>query len=280
MKRSITILHIKKKNLLWDQCDNLSKVSKQLYNVGLYILRQGLVKEERWISSKELYDTMKLNENWVLLPRKVSNQVWRQVNSSWSSWLKALKAFAKSPKGFLGRPKMPKYQSDRNIVAYEKGALGVRGLKKGFLRLSQTDIIFDSMGLDVVEVKILPKGDYYTISMIYNKKEVKNEKLKKEKIASFDLGLNNLVAIATNQVAIPHKLVNGRYLKSVNQHWNKRKAKLQSLLPDKTYTSFQIRQITKKRNNRVDTFLHQASRAIVNWLLENEIGTIDRKSVV
>ena len=59
MKRSITILHIKKKNPLWDQCDNLSKVSKQLYNVGLYILRQGLVKEDRWISSKELYDTTK-----------------------------------------------------------------------------------------------------------------------------------------------------------------------------------------------------------------------------
>lgn len=112
------------------------------------------------MSNKALYEAMKLNENWLLLPRKVSNQVWKQVYSSCSSWLKALKLYGKVPNKFLGRRKIPKYQSDRNIVAYEKGALGVRGLKKGLLRLSQTEIVFDSMGLDVVEVKITPKGDY------------------------------------------------------------------------------------------------------------------------
>lgn len=270
----MVVFRVKRNNQHWKECDDLSTVSKQLYNVGLYALRQALIHENKWLSPKELYQCMKSNENWTLLPRKVSNQVWKQVKTNWNSWLKALKAFRKNPSKFLGRPKMPKYKSDRNIVIYEKGALGKRGLKDGFRRLSKTGIIFDTMGLDIVEAKIIPKSDCYVISIIYKKEVEKDESLGAERIASFDLGLNNLVAIATNQVAVPHKLVNGRYLKSLNHHWNKQKARLQSNLPRGKHWSKRLERLTQKRNNRIDTHLHRMSRNIIDWLISNKIGTI------
>ena len=274
MKRSLKILKITQKNPLFKKCDGLSKISKQLYNVGLYCLRQTLINKNRWLSSKELYDQMKLNENWIALPRKVSNQVWKQVWNNWSCWLKALKSYNKNSNKFLGKPRIPKYKSDRNIVIYEAGAIGVRGLKKGFKRLSQTEIIFDGMGLDIVEAKIIPKGNHYIVSVVYNKEEIKNEELKSERIASFDLGLNNLVAIATNQADIPHKRVNGRYLKSINHYWNKTCARLKSQLSKGRHWSIKLERLTQKRMNIFDTYLHRISRAIIDWLIENQIGTI------
>ena len=61
-------------------------------------------------------------------------------------------------------------------------------------------------------------------------------------------------------------IINGKPLKSINHHWNKRKAKLQSKLPKGVKTSKQIRQITNKRNRRVNNYLHQTSRTLVNEL--------------
>ena len=64
--------------------------TKQLYNVGLYELRQALFNQSEFLNYKVLYQEMKKNENWTALPRKISNQVWKQVAGNWSHWLKAL----------------------------------------------------------------------------------------------------------------------------------------------------------------------------------------------
>ena len=68
-------------------------------------------------------------------------------------------------------------------------------------------------------------------------------------------------------------IVNGRVLKSVNQFYNKEKAKLQSFIGDKG-TSKKIIKLTNKRNKKVSDYLHKSSRYIVNECLKNNIGTI------
>lgn len=89
-----------------------------------------------------------------------------------------------------------------------------------------------------------------------------------------DIGVNNLAAITTNQVHVRHILINGRPLKSINQYYNKTKAKLQSKLPKKQKSSNKIRLLTDKRNNKIQDYIHKASRYIVNWLIQNKIGTL------
>ena len=70
-------------------------------------------------------------------------------------------------------------------------------------------------------------------------------------------------------------LVNGRPLKSVNQHYNKQRAHHQKhLAKAKRFTSRQLDRITTKRNRRVNAYLHTASRRIINLLVQEGIGTL------
>ncbi len=67
-------------------------------------------------------------------------------------------------------------------------------------------------------------------------------------------------------------LVNGRPLKSINQYYNKKKAKLQSFVGDKS-TSNRLVKLTNKRNRKVDNYLHNCSKIIVDYLILHEFGT-------
>ncbi len=83
-----------------------------------------------------------------------------------------------------------------------------------------------------------------------------------------------MCALTSNQKGFIPILVNGRPLKSLNQFYNKTKAFLQSLLKGKTQTSKRIQKLTAQRNNQVDTYLHQASRWIINYLDSRGIGQL------
>jgi putative transposase len=162
-----------------------------------------------------------------------------------------------------------------NIVTYEQGALATRGLPENKIKLSKTNIILDTSLIEgkVKEVKIIPKKSKFLIKVTYTEEMINNQ-LDYSKIAGIDLGLNNLITVATNQADIQPIMVNGRPLKSINHQWNKQKAKLQSKLKKGIFNSHKIRQLTEKRNNKVDTYLHIASRSIVDWLVKNDIGTL------
>jgi len=96
----------------------------------------------------------------------------------------------------------------------------------------------------------------------------------KEAIASIDLGLNNLVALTSNQPGFVPLLINGRPLKSINQFYNKRKAHLQSQLKGSRKTSSRIRCLTRCRHQKVENYLHHTSRSIINLLIERKLGTL------
>ena len=53
-----------------------------------------------------------------------------------------------------------------------------------------------------------------------------------QKTAGIDVGLNNLAAVTSNQTGFRSLLVNGRPLKSINQHYNQERARLQAQLPN------------------------------------------------
>jgi len=275
MRRAQTVEVIKPRHNDFNACFNLATISKQLYNVGLYCFRQALFNDDLFLTNKMVYQEMKQNENWNYLPKKICNQVWKQVCSAWSSWLKAINEYNKNPSKFKGRPSIPGYQKTLNKVVYERGALGTRGLKKDELRLSQTDIILNISSIkgEIVEASILPKKNKFIIKITY-KEEITKNNLDFTKVAGMDLGLNNLVAVATNQADIPHILVKGGALKSINQFWNKTLGQLKSMLPKGVFSSPKIEQLTNKRNAKIDDILHKTSRYVVDWLVEHEIGIL------
>jgi putative transposase len=71
------------------------------------------------------------------------------------------------------------------------------------------------------------------------------------RIASIDIGVNNLAAITTNTAGFIPRLVNGRPMKSTNQYYNKRKAELQARLPKEQDWTDRLERMTIKRTRRL-----------------------------
>ena len=95
------------------------------------------------------------------------------------------------------------------------------------------------------------------------------------RIASIDLGVNNLVTL-TNNIGQQPIIINGKIVKSINQYYNKQRAELQSNLMkrNKQHWSKTLETLTFKRNNRVKNYMHNASKRIVQWCIANQIDTL------
>ncbi|MEG5124882.1 transposase, partial [Microcoleus sp. ARI1-B5] len=93
-------------------------------------------------------------------------------------------------------------------------------------------------------------------------------------VASIDLGLDNLVALTSNQPGFTPLLINGRPLKSINQFYNKRKARLQAQLKAIRKNSSRIQRLSRCRHQKIDNYLHHTSRLIVDFLIAKQIGRL------
>ena len=97
----------------------------------------------------------------------------------------------------------------------------------------------------------------------------------KNKALAIDFGVNNLATCVTSTGE--SFIVDGRGIKSINQWHNKENARLQSIKDKqgykKKYTNRQITN-TRKRNNRVNDYMNKTARIVINYCLENGIGTV------
>jgi putative transposase len=273
---------ITKSNRYWDDIDTNSFLGKNLYNATLYIIRQHFFDTSHLLSFKAVYHQVKTDypQDYTALPRKVANQVLKQVYASWVNYFKALKAYKKDASGFTGKPRFPGYkdkQAGRDMLVYEKGAISKIALDRGVIKVSglafQTTINSEKITRETIkEVRIIPQAACYVLEVVYEC--AADEAIVSEHVASVDIGVNNLAAITSNKSGLRPLLVNGRPLKSVNQYYNKVKAMLQTKLPKDQHSSHQIIRLTHKRNMKVSNYLHKASRLIVGWCKENAIATL------
>ena len=171
--------------------------------------------------------------------------------------------------------RIPRYldKQGRYVATFEKRAVSKTFLRKGLIKLANiSNVIKTKVELEALkEVRVLPRTNHYIIEVVYVKAE-KPLLEDNKRYAAIDLGLNNLATVCSN-VEKPF-IINGRPLKSINQRWNKHKAKLQSCLTKDSKSSKQLALITEKRNNRVKDYLHKSSRKIVNFLVSNKISTL------
>ena len=260
----------------WRQIDELCFLSKNLYNYCNYLLRQSFITKGVYLSYNQLYHLVKTGSDYKALPAKVSQQVLRLLDKNWKSFLAANKAYNTNPNSFKARPKLPRYKAKikgRNILIYTIQAISKRGLKLGLVKLSGTKLYLPTKVNNIKQARIVPKLGEYVVEIVYEREEnytVTN----KNAIAAIDIGVNNLCTLTSNKPGFIPVLINGRPLKSFNQYYNKTKAKLQSWLPVNRSSSTRIQKLVRKRNNRVDTYLHRASRWVVNHLDKQGIGKL------
>ncbi len=251
--------------------------SKNLYNAANYVIRQNFIYGWGYVNYNEMNRLMKSHEAYKALPAKVSQQILMVLDKNWKSFFEAVKAYKADSSKFTGRPKLPKYKDKvkgRNLLIYTIQAISSKRLRNGVVKLSGTEIsVKTKVNPDqICQVRLVPKCDSYVIEVIYNEQEstVKGNDF----ACGIDLGLNNLVALTSNQPGFIPLLINGRPLKSINQFYNKRKAHLQSRLKGSRKTSSRIQRLTRCRHQKVDNYLHHASRTIVDILVAQQIGTL------
>ena len=267
---------VKRSNPIWQQIDCLCFLSKNLYNYANYQIRQKFIFEKIYLGYNKLYHKVKSTPDYKALPAKVSQQVLKLLDKNWQSFFAANKAYKIAPDKFTGRPKLPKYKDKvkgRNLLVYTIQAISKTWLKKGIIKLSGTEISVKTKVTDIHQARIIPQTGQYIVEVVYEKNE-HHTVTNPEAIAAIDIGVNNLCALTSNQVGFVPILINGRPLKSLNQFYNKTKAYLQSLLPKNQFNSRRIQLLTRKRNNRVDTYLHLCSRWLVNHLSRHGIGKL------
>jgi IS605 OrfB family transposase len=259
------------------EIDELAFKSKNLYNAANYVIRQSFVYGWSYINYNEMNRLMKSHQAYKAMPAKVSQQILMILDKNWKSFFEAVKAYKVDDCKFTGCPKLPKYKDKvkgRNILVYTIQAISSKQLKKGIIKLSGTNFsIKTKVNPDqICQVRLVPKCDSYAIEVIYGKSE--STASDDEFAASIDLGLNNLVALTSNQPDFTPLLINGRPLKSINQFYNKRKARLQSQLKGSCNSSARIQRLTRCRHQKIDNYLHHTSRLIVDLLVAKQIGTL------
>jgi putative transposase len=96
-----------------------------------------------------------------------------------------------------------------------------------------------------------------------------------KRIASIDLGVDNFITMVNNIEQQPI-IVNGKGIKSINQFYNKQRAKMQSELKRRhnKFTSIKFNDITEKRNAKIKNYIHCTSKYIVKWCKKNNIDTL------
>jgi putative transposase len=256
--------------------DAAAFASKNLYNATNYELRQAFIHEGRFISYNQLDKLMQSHEAYRALPAKVAQWVLKGLVNNWKSFKEARERYQCDPSKFTGRPQLPKYKhktDGRNLLVYTIQALSSTGLKQGFIQPSMLSIEVQTLhAAHIDQVRIVPRKGYYVIEVIYEQAIIQ-ALVNPAFYAGLDLGVNNLVALASNKPGFHPVVVNGRPVKSTNQFYNKRKAELQKKLGH-TGTTARMERMTTKRNRRIDHYMHTASRHVIDLLVKEGIGTL------
>jgi IS605 OrfB family transposase len=220
------------------------------------------------LSQARLDKCFQKTENYDLLPAKVAQLVLQQCADTWTNYFKALEAYHKDPSKFTGKPNIPGYTKDRNLVKFNRQAIGKKEFKKGRIVPSMSPIALPvKPGLsfeDLCEVRIVPKTGCFALEVVYKEHSSVESSSNSncERAAAIDIGLDNLATIVFNDPTIQPIAVNGKPLKSANQYYNKQIGKYRGLI--KVGTSRRIENIVRNRNNFVDSYLHQCTRIIGN----------------
>lgn len=274
MKLKIEKHVINENHQFFNECQQLTSLSKNLYNATLYCVRQQFIFNKQYLSYNEVNRkfTHRNQYDYRQLPSKVAKHTQRLVDKNMKSFFALLKL--KRASCYDKSIKIPKYlpKNGLQVIHYEKGALSFKK-KTGYIHLSKTNIFIKTQQIQsqVQYVKIVPKGNHFVIVVGYqcDKMSLLNDN---QRYASIDLGLNNLMTVSSN-VVLPY-IINGKPIKSVNQYYNKKISKLKSKLPKNQQTSKLINNLYKRRVHKIDDYLHKSTTLLVNHLVSNRINTL------
>ena len=236
----------------------------------------------------------------------VKKDIVFQARSDWDSWIKSKNDYKKNPDKYLSEPKMPRYKyrfSTYNTITIDKSRF--RGDRDNEIKLPCSDTyikIPDNIKKSwIVMLKIKYVYGRFKVSFIYDNNlkylEKKNARRLSSKDANtgclgIDLGSKNVVTGVTYKCSHNQSfIIRGTELKQVIRQVNHKIADLQSkaiLCANAEITkiskkdgllklyknSSAMNSLWKYYNDFSETYMHTISNMIIDFCLENRIGTL------
>lgn len=259
-------------------------LAKNMYNVGLYNVRQHFFNEGKYLNYESNYPLCKENENYKMLNSNISQQILMEVDGAMKSFFELIK-LARTGEYNYKDIKLPKYLKKDGFFSIIIGQIRIKPdrtldipmspkFKREYGKVS-IKVPRNLKDKKIKEIRIIPKYNarYFEIQYAYEIPESKL-KLNKNNALAIDLGIDNLCTCTTNY---GHSIIiDGKRLKSINQWANKQNSKLQSIKDKRG-----IKGITKKqcnlwikRNNQVNDYINKTCSYIIKYCIDNDIGNI------
>ena len=275
--------------------------SKEIYNFANYIVRQIYFKNSnnhkyslefineypslkdlflKYIKENKQFSTLfykiicefsKLKKYSLNL--KIVQNIVDKLKNDWTSYWKLLKI--KNSKIYNKKINIPSYKKKYNLVEYNNQVISKKKLKLGFVGTATMKEGFKiskkHKNLKYNSFRIFEKNNKFICEVVYEK-EIPQIK-KSNRVASIDMGLENLFTIAFNynKKGISIK---GTKLKAINQYFNKLKANLQSILPNKQYVSKFINQLMYKRTEQLRNYIGYYTNKLIEILKNEKISKL------
>ena len=299
--KRVVKFNIKKSHIDYDYIKIQLIESKEIYNFANYILRQIYFKNthnhkyslefvNEYPSLKELFlQYIEENKQFTTLfykiicefsklkgysvNSKIVQNIVDKLKNDWTSYWALLKM--KKDKTYNKEINIPTYKKKYNLVEYNNQVMSKKKLKLGYIGTDKMQqgikIAKKHQELNCKCFRIYEKHDKLVCELIYEKDITKVEKT--DKVASIDLGLENLFTIAFNynKKGISIK---GTKLKAINQYFNKLKASSQSILPHKQYTSKLINQLMYKREEQLRNYIGYYTNKLIEILKKEKISKL------
>ena len=276
------IKHLSKED--YKSIKELCHIAKNLTNEAIYNVRQYYFTEDKFLKYEKNYTLLKSSPNYKELNSNMAQQILKEVDSSFKSFFGLIK-LAKQGKYSLKDCKLPHYLSKDGYTTLVIGFVRLNGNKlilpfsNNFKKTHKVvEITIPPVLLDkkVKEIRILPKANarYFEIQYIYETECIQRN-LNTQNALALDLGVNNLVtAVSSTGKSF---IVDGRRLKSINQWFNKENARLQSIKDKQHFgkkPTNRQKAITRDCNNKVNDYMNKAARMIIDYCINNDIGTL------
>lgn len=270
---------IKPTHPYYSMLDEFCFKSKNLYNFANYQIRQKFCETSEFINYNTMDKLLKQKDmefDYRNMPTAQSaQQCLRLLEKNWKSFFASVKDYKKNPSKYTGRPKLPKYldKNGRNILILTNNNCKV---KDGVIKFPKT---FNGFTIktninSLQQVRILPRNKHIVVEVVYNY-NASELMCDNGRYLGIDIGLDNLATIVNN-VGYDPIVVNGKGLKSMNKYYNKQISHYRAVAKrmNKLDYTERMNRLTIKRNNKIDDFMHKASKFIVDYALGINCNTI------
>lgn len=277
---------IKQRNPFYSMFCDFAHKSKNLYNHANFLVRKEFIKNNRWIRYEELDKMLKTDfefDDYRQMPTAQSaQQTLRLLEKDWKSFFTAIKDWSVHKEKYLGRPKLPKYKpkNGKHILILTNQNVKLKNDVLCFPKAFQGFVVKPRFArldnfVSFQQVRVVPSFKSFMVELVYNM-EIPDVPLSDNgTYLSVDIGLDNLATIVNNAGLKPI-IMNGKGLKSINQYYNKQISHYREVakrMNDKDYTN-RMDALTRKRNHRIDDYMHKASSYLISYARSNSVHTI------